>query len=299
MNLKIRLCSVILLVGFLFVPIQTKAQVSETDYSTTLLELISLLQKQVVVLQAELEKRQERIVSSTNQSGLFQDSVDVIVQYVVPQPSAVVSIRDQNHREYFTRLFQLLPNEYVKKIKRLVVFNGRHSEHTAFVETIPPEHEVWMYAIDKDSLDRPDSVLSIELMVHELGHMVSYEEILGVPKPAQTNCNTYFKLYGCPAANSFLAKFVSEFWSSANLNRVADSAKLKNSYNYYLKNKDEYVTDYAATSPEEDFSETFMYFVLDISTSGKESQRKIDYLASFPAINSLKNEIIANKISFD
>ncbi|MFT7645232.1 MAG: hypothetical protein ACI9BF_000908 [Candidatus Paceibacteria bacterium] len=283
-------------------PLQTRAQteVNEGPYREVLLELIEALQKQIIILKAQLELRSqsERKVETSRAS--LSDSVTKLAVYKIEDKTEVTQIKNKEHRKYFTRVLELFPDEYDVKIKHFIVFDEEDTEFDAFVETTPPEHDYWSYSVSDEIIKDQDSDLNTELIIHELAHIVSYKEILGLAEPRQTGCEDYFKIWGCPAENSYLSKFVDEFWSTSDLKRAElffpEGNSSNGPYSYYRKNEDEYVTGYAASSPEEDFSESFVFFVLDDYTKIETTARKkVDFFRQFTEMVAIKGEIVENK----
>lgn len=65
----------------------------------------------------------------------------------------------------------------------------------------------------------------------------------------------------------------------------------------YTDNEDDFVNDYAATNPEEDFAESFMYFVLydwPEEDSVYLYDKKILFFTQFPELVELADTIVAN-----
>jgi len=168
----------------------------------------------------------------------------------------------------------------------------------AFVETIPPQNDKWVFAVSDDIIDDTTSADSTELIVHELGHLVSYESVVGVPAPAISDCDNYFNTHGCPSENSYLKQFTNQFWSSSDIARVEQANKtddpIKEANKYYKTHKSEFVSDYAASAPEEDFSESFMYYILNNQTSGNLAQQKVNFFSRFAEIENIQREIEKN-----
>ncbi|MCA9360026.1 hypothetical protein KC850_03240 [Candidatus Kaiserbacteria bacterium] len=271
---------------------------SEEQYREVLLELIETLQQQILYLQG-LSSVQTNVQEIGSSSYLIGDSVDVTNLYSLDRPSDVGLVLNSTHKKYFTRVFELFPEKYDEKLRQLAVFADDEYGYDAYVETIPPNHKYWLYAVNEDVVDDVTSNSSTELIVHELAHLVEYEEIIGVPKPANQTCNSYFRHSGCPVENSYLKQFVNKFWTEEDLSRAGsffnsnDSYEL--AYDYYQINQDKYVSGYSAINPEEDFAETFMFYILDFPTKRGEVRQKIDFMASYPELRLLKAEILKNK----
>ncbi|MCA9360737.1 hypothetical protein H6785_01350 [Candidatus Nomurabacteria bacterium] len=293
--------SLLILTVFILVPQFVRAETApldDSEYRATLIKIIETLQSQIATLEAELKERQNVALSVYESTTPFIISVDVIRAYKVSGPFAVKYIQDYSHRKYFERVFDLLPNALDDKIKELVVFRGGNTDYDAFVETIPPNYEQWLYATNEDMLEDINSDSNNELITHEMAHIIAFEEVTGLPQPYQQNCEAYFQLNGCPEENSYLKQFINRFWSTADLQRAKQQSRsdnlLEDADNYFEKHQAEFVSGYAAISPEEDFAETFMFYVLGIGVSGEVAKQKIDFMGRYSYVRSLKAEILEN-----
>jgi hypothetical protein len=278
-------------------PFRVSAQstINEEVYRAVLLQLIDNLLKQIEVLEARLEDKTfvSRVEISPENMG---DKVVTEETYKIRRASDVSEIMNREHREYFARVFELFPDEYDEKIRKLEVFDPDKSNFDAYVETIAPDHEYWSYAVNGEIIAEEEAKGNTELIIHELSHLVSYEEVLGVPKPANTRCHVYFKVHGCPQENSYLGQFIEEFWGNSDLNRAKEFADSRDAIDaaeeYFELYKNEYVTDYAALGPEEDFAESFTFFVLGESPKrGTLANEKVDFFSGYQELNSIKAEV--------
>lgn len=288
----------LLCVVLLFVPITTKAAVSEAEYQATLLELITSLRQQIVLLEAELAKRQAvkgSLGVTEYEAGYLSGMVTITDSYNIFSEDDVSKISNRRQRDYFERVFTLFPDEYDSRLGRMAVFRDQNSAFDAFVETIPPEHETWMYAVSEDILEDPTAQWNTELIVHELAHIISYDSAQDVSPVDVLSCESYFKRHGCPATQTYLRLFVDEFWTASDLRRAEQWESLSAAHDtvnrYYKTHRVDYVSSYAANGPEEDFAESFMFFVLDLEVSGERAQRKVDFFTQFADLRAIKAKI--------
>lgn len=268
----------------LFSPIQTRASTDDSEYRAVLLNLIAVLQEQISLLQAELYEQSAVKTVEPDENSLFQSLVDIVARYQISEPEDVEKIEDEEQRKHFMQFFDLLPSEYDDKFSQLIVFTGDAVEFDAFVETTSGEYQEWTYAIRSDIVKDPDFYADTELMVHELGHVVSYESLSDISSDKKT-CSFYFDEDYCYPLNSYLGQFVKEFWLDINLRDAEDF------HEYYEENTKEFVTEYAATNPDEDFAESFSYFVLGAPVDGGEAEDKIDFFSDYPKLLFLKDYI--------
>lgn len=282
--------------GMVIFPISAKAQSQDEVYRQLLLELLESLQQQLALLLQE----QAMVVEGMTSGGEFEyrlvDAEQVLFEYKITSPSAVSRIADEDHRAYFSEVFDIFPTEYGQMVTQVMIFDASEIAYDAFVETIAPEHETWTYAVSEDVLNEVGEVSNFELVVHELAHIISYQPVAGLARPAQISCHEYFKRQGCLSGNMYLDEFVDEFWSSTDLNRAIQFQRVGDTSEeviaHYDAHADEYVSDYAAFNPEEDFAESFMHFVMDYETlPGSEAEAKINFFDSFNEIRTIKADI--------
>lgn len=277
----------------LVVPMSSRAESVEAEYRALLLQLIVSLQQQIQILETELAK-----ISATQASekaGALSASVHVTASYFVADSTEVAQIQNAKHRRYFTRVYELFPETYEEKVKRFLVFDDASAPFDAFVETIPPLHQSWLYAVHEDMLDELRTSWNTELIVHELGHLVSYELVLDSTSSGTYKCNEYFDIHGCPVENSYLGQFVATFWDDSDLARAQRFAQGVDSqalaYDYYDNHNSQFVSDYAAIGPEEDFAESFMYFILDEVSPRGEASEKVAFFEQYDDMRSIRDEI--------
>ena len=143
--------------------------------------------------------------------------------------------------------------------------------------------------IDSNEFKLTSSIVE-ELFIHEFSHLLSYEGIIGTTEPANNRCHEYFSDFGCPPANSYLIDFMKEFWSEDDLNALVVFDNDSIWTNKEILNN--FVTDYAATSPAEDFAESFTFFVINEKPeSQKLFDKKINYFYNFDYLVELREEI--------
>lgn len=170
---------------------------------------------------------------------------------------------------------------------------------------------LWMLRVDVlDALDRYE--LTYTLM-HEFGHLLTLEssqvtfdrsvyldpDDQEVYDRAQAACPNYFASDGCSLPDSYLSEFFSRYWSSFFLEwQEIDKAQDDSSYdsmlhNFYKVYADQFLTEYAATSPEEDIAESWAFFVLSEKPElDSIAHEKILFFHEYPQLMALRQEIL-------
>lgn len=268
----------------------------EEEYRDYLIAIIELLQKQIIQLQIAAERQSGQVILENERdkeftSFLIEDKDEVIARYFIDDTSQVQLINNRTHRDFFSRFFELVPGEYDQYFTELVVFEEDGNEFDGFVETVPPyRDDTWRFGISESMFDfRAESNVTTELFVHEFAHIISYEGIVGVVEPGATRCHEYYDDFGCPPENSYLTEFGDIFWSDKTLDEFLEEG---DSMWSIRELEDDFVTDYAATAPSEDFSESFTDFVLDDYPLGdKLKDDKVRFFYEYDKLVDLREAI--------
>jgi len=289
-------------VSVLFVPASVQAQSPQNDevYQAVLRQLIGVLQAQIQLLQTQLAQQdsdevQPEPVAVVRPRTVFAGA-PVMNRYDIAKESDVKKITNLEHRQYLRRVYEIFPDTYDEKLREFMVFKDKGGDFGAFVETIPPDHTSWSFAVNTDLLGRENTESSTELIVHELAHIISYESILGVPLPGSASCHAYFKTRGCPRDNSYLAVFVDNFWSGPDLARALKLRRNPEALDaadaYFESNEEKFVSGYAALSPEEDFAESFaQYVVARGSKTNTTASEKVWWFDQFTDLQDIRQYI--------
>ena len=273
--------------------VSTASQPDVESVIVALLEQIELLREKL----AEQKIAEARAyVAEVERPETVYDGAPVLNRYVLDGESSTRSIVNYQHRQYLEQIYTIFPDKYDDKLIEFAVFKDKNGEFGAFVETVPPDHVGWSFAINTDLLGNERTESSRELIVHELAHIVSYESLPSMPLTASAYCHTYFRNRGCPKSNSYLAAFAEEFWETTDLNRAKEFRGQEDAidiaYDYYEENEDNYVSGYAALSPEEDFAESFaQYVVTRKPRANTEASKKVWWFDQFSDLKKIRSSI--------
>ncbi|MGN6636224.1 MAG: hypothetical protein ACTHJ6_12325 [Oryzihumus sp.] len=161
------------------------------------------------------------------------------------------------------------------RVAELLLFDGEDGgdQGQLLGEVEPGGHDPsrWRLALRLDATG-PDELLVTS--AHEGGHLISLDrsEIAG---PESDQCPTYDTLTGCLRPGALLTRFTDQTWSDATYNAwwradgVQDEGQRQRQLDrFYATHRAQFVTWYAATSPEEDLAETFAYWCVHGPTGG-------------------------------
>ena len=198
---------------------------------------------------------------------------------------------------YFT---SLIPADGRQQIVQFMVFTDGEDETLAYVEPLADDLKQWRLALDiADTKDTQDLTMTL---IHEYGHVLTLNsaQITG----GQEACSTYQNQEGCTLPQSYLNIFIDEFWGELMDEYLEiDSIQDDNAYynaldDFYAKYQDQFVTDYAATNPEEDIAESWAYFILHPRPAGDTiAEQKILFFYDYPELVALREEIVSRTVS--
>lgn len=284
MVLDIKTYFLAVFLGFVLVsPLSVQASSADDTYRAYLLQIIALLQEQIQALQLELADRE-------TEAGALSSQVTMVSRYALADLAAVTDIPDQAERAYFLRVAELVPVEYRGRFAQVGVYRGT-TAFDAFVETIPPQHETWLYATHEDMLSEPEAVWNTELIVHELGHVVSLDPVPKLHAVQYYACVGFQAVPVCPPEDSFLGQFINTFWSDGQIQAVTQAHKTDRLTAYYQAHDDAFVSEYAVTAPEEDFAESFMFYVLGKQPVGVRAKEKIAFFSTEDTFSKIRGHV--------
>jgi hypothetical protein len=136
--------------------------------------------------------------------------------------------------------------------------------------------------------------------LHESGHLLTLNDsqVLLID-PSEKSGVTYYTAEGQTLPGSYLNLFVKKFWTesmlaeSKKISLITDQEKKDEAVSgFYGRYPGQFVTEYAATEPEEDIAETWSCFILNPKPSGKNvSEKKILFFYDFPELTAMRDSI--------
>ena len=146
--------------------------------------------------------------------------------------------------------------------------------------------------------------LAYEVFVHEFAHILTLNANQVPPYTSPDyklprSCNTFFTGEGCSRESSYMYDFYEEFWIEIWDDYVAINGdpndfdyEYPDSLDFYNKYPKRFVSEYAATNPEEDIVESFTHFILeDMSEEDSISDQKINFFYRYRELVELREEI--------
>lgn len=211
---------------------------------------------------------------------------------------------------YFTALIPVDQREVIREYS--IITDGQDGSLAAVTQTWDdPNH----WALEVDIADSREYYNLTFTLVHEFGHLLTLGPEQVPPSiPVFTNpedddlyfeevsqCPQYFPGEGCANPDSYINAFFNRFWADIheewndiNLEEDEDTYYIRLD-EFYYKYEDHFLTDYAATNPEEDIAESWSFFVLAPKPAGDIiAEQKILFFYEYPELVQLRAQILNN-----
>lgn len=155
----------------------------------------------------------------------------------------------------------------------------------AFVNVIDDEGTAFQMSVNLDAYDDDPEEAALT-MAHEFSHVfTATASQLDRSPGAAEGCTTYFNGEGCYLPGSLMAEWIAEFWSPEDLAAIDPNAEVGVDDGAELCAADpSFLGPYAASTPEEDFAESFAAFVYRVEAKTPEAQAKVDWFADQPGL---------------
>ncbi len=214
---------------------------------------------------------------------------------------------------HWQTFYEIFPKSITKKyIKKLVLISDGLDEKTGALGALSSKNDKWQLVIDTldvnfKSKNKKRLQESVYTLVHEFGHLLTLNntQIKPTNKILQDEGGLYLTLEGEAYKNSYLNRFVSLFWKGRLLEKwdvikerhcFTEESCVEKLNGLYFDNLADFVTDYAAESPEEDIVESWTYFVLKKKVKNPKTiaQKKINFFYQFPELVAYRKLIRYN-----
>ena len=214
---------------------------------------------------------------------------------------------------HWKTFYDIFPKPIVKKyIKKLVLISDGLDEKTGALGALNERNDKWQLVIDTIDVNfrtknKKRLRESVYTLVHEFGHLLTLNstQIRPTNKISQEEGEPYLTIEGESYKNSYLNKFVSLFWKGKLLEKwdvikerhcFTEESCVEKLFGLYRENFSDFVTNYAAESPEEDIVESWTFFVLKkkIKHPKTIAQKKINFFYQFPELVEYRRQIRVN-----
>ena len=209
---------------------------------------------------------------------------------------------------YFVSIIPLAEREFVTEFS---IFTDGRGNHLAAVSPVFSDPEQW--SLQVDILDAESYYDLTYTLLHEQGHLLTLNAEQVQPSKAifrfpgnetivqkeADACPQYFTGEGCSESDSYINQFFVRFWpylypewEQIDLEEDKDTRDtlLEDFYTTY---QDQFLTDYAATSPMEDIAESWAFFILSPKPEFSSiANEKILFFYEYPQLVELRTQIL-------
>ena len=196
----------------------------------------------------------------------------------------------QTQEEIWDYFVSFIPADERDLIAEFIIFTDGSGNVLAATDQLSEAPDAW--SLEVDIADAQYKAELTYTLLHEYAHVLTLN-------------NTQFRADGADgetyesedeplAGDSYLNLFYQEFWTDiyTEWELAYDEDYLDD---FYEEHSDEFLTDYAATEPEEDIAESWLYFIIERQPEGDSiAEEKILFFYDFPAMVALREEIRDN-----
>ncbi|MFY7670855.1 hypothetical protein ACOSP6_07170 [Tenacibaculum sp. MEBiC06402] len=235
--------------------------------------------------------------TNTDNDGVTLGSWEIKNGIFIENNDEETNIARYNWNIFYNMFPKRITQRYIKK---LVLMTDGEDEKTGALGALNDKNNEWQLVLDPidvdfTSKDETRISQSIYTLVHEFGHLLTlnHTQIKPVKKTEQQKGDPYVTIEGTAVKNSYINKFVDEFWDGGLLKEwdyiqrnfcvTEQKSCLEKLYGLYKDNYTDFLTDYAAESPEEDIAESWTAFVLGEKIKNPQTiaEKKINFFYQF------------------
>lgn len=210
----------------------------------------------------------------------------------------------KKHKELWGRVRKIIPKDYLGRIVAFEINTDGKEEVMAHVNSPDNSNKIWRLAVDiKDAFDKNGKLVKEidETLIHEFGHILTLNDSQ-MMKERNENSFAYTTDEGTTKKDAYLNKFYNRFWKDIN-KEWKEATEVESDENgenqalidFYEKHKNEFVSEYASTNPEEDIAESFMQFVVQDKPKGKTvADKKILFFYEFKELVKMREVMKLN-----
>jgi hypothetical protein len=215
------------------------------------------------------------------------------------------------HEAIWNYFVSIVPPSDRSQVSEYVIFTDGRGKHLAAVGQTFSDPKQWR--LEVDILDSESYYDLTYTLIHEQGHLLTLNSEQVPPSNAifkypnnQTiyqqevsACPQYFPGEGCSTPDSYVNEFFNRFWPDlyAEWQQIdlekAEDTRYTMLEEFHKTYEDQFLSDYAATSPLEDIAESWSFFILspkpELSSIANE---KILFFYEYPELVELRTKIL-------
>lgn len=224
----------------------------------------------------------------------YQVSGDSIIPQDLPLiPDDLASLQENATLQagVWDLITDLLPAQIRTNLTRYVLFTDGSGRILGGITRITGTED---WQIELDLLDASDLPTLTVTLLHETAHLLTLDESQIIR--GNTECNTFALPDACLTPDSYLNLFVESFWSDLleewSALSLASEGTLRTDqvFDFYNHHPGEFISRYAAASPQEDIAESFLHFILSPAPTGPtQAEEKVLFFYNYPTLAGLRD----------
>lgn len=207
-----------------------------------------------------LELEEKKLFTKEGRGSVFRD----LTKFLREEGSQIESFKEKDL--LWKRIRNVIEAENLKKFDYVIVTtDGEDNNLASVIESPDGEHngERWLLQVDSKDMDNELE----DTLIHEYGHYLTLNE-KEVDYTDEYDLDRYCEFGLVAKKNSFIDRFYREFWKDYRI------AYTPTDHLFYIRHRNSFVSDYAATDPAEDVAETFLHFVTGEKPKGDSIAEK-------------------------
>jgi len=216
-------------------------------------------------------------------------------------PSELQSYQDDraNHEALWQYFVSLFPQDTWRHLETFSVMTDGEDKVLATVERSWDDPDKWDLSVD--IIDSANLNELTSTLIHEYGHLLTLNATQMDAAASEQSCSTYYASDGCSLPSSYLIDFFNRFWPGIyaeclDIQDILDDDDYNDALDdFYWEHRDQFVTDYAATNPDEDIAESWTLFIIAPAPTGHSiADQKILFFYDYPELVNLRETIISS-----
>jgi|GEM_PF-6433359 len=224
-----------------------------------------------------------------------------------------------DHQRMWGRFRGLVPASRRTFVKQFTAFHGGDAI-SGYVYPLQSDRVDWSLGLDiltaqaefasLDNASVPAANKNVPLAftaAHEYAHLLTLHGDELDLSISEASCTTFYNIYGCASASSYIGDFYNAFWSGAVFadyeSKLATFGRDGVAEQMFMTYPADFVSEYAASSVEEDIAESFARYVFSSNCTvgipsppgctvppppADISEQKIRFFNSYPEIAALR-----------
>ncbi|RUS57762.1 hypothetical protein QI30_04185 [Kurthia sp. 3B1D] len=197
------------------------------------------------------------------------------------------------HEKLWQRFKAVIPEPIREDVKEFEIFTDGHGEYYGYVSPLNFIQTQWRLSFDIQDFTY-DKKLFYYGIIHESAHLIGFDDSQH-NDTAKSYCTNYQILERCANDNSYTQLFYEQFWTKEMVEEAYTYAYDSVENRSYASTKN-FVTPYAMNNVDEDFAESFSYFIFSKRPTDlkKIKHQKIEFFYQFEELIKLRNELLHN-----